>query len=608
MRLSRAVAVVLVGLAACGPTRDPDLPGAAARYESWATYGGNHEQNRYSSLAQINRANVAQLAVAWTYDTGETGAMQTQPIVVDDVLYACTPRHKTFALRAATGEHLWTFDPDMVTAGPNRGLAYWADGADRRVFAPAGTFVYALNAATGRPIPSFGTNGRIDLRENLGREPATQSVRLTAPGVIYRDLLIVGGRVAETLPSSPGDVRAYDVRTGTLRWSFHTIPRPGEPGYETWSKDSWKTIGGANNWAGMALDEARGLVYVPTGSAAPDFHGGARVGDNLYANSLVALDAMTGERKWHFQTVRHDIWDRDLPSPPTLVRIRRDGRTIDAVVQATKHGVLFVFDRVTGAPVFPIEDHPFPASDIPGEQTARLQPIPSRPAPFSRQRLTEDLLTTRTPEARARALEQFRSFKSAGQFVPFSTELATVIFPGFDGGAEWGGQAFDPETGLYYVNANDLAWTGRLVPQTFRLAGGYRKFLDPDGYPAVAPPWGTLTAINLTTGDHVWRVPLGEYPELAAKGLKDTGSENYGGPIVTAGGLVFIASTIHDRKIRAFDKATGALLWHATLSSSGNATPATYQVGARQFVVIAAGGGYSRQGGPGGTYVAFALK
>jgi quinoprotein glucose dehydrogenase len=598
---------LLLVVLACVAAGQPDRPGPA-RYDRWAAYGGNVEQNRYSSLTQIDRTNVSRLAVAWTYDTGEPGAIQTQPIVVEGVLYACTPRHKTFALRAATGEHLWTFDPEVFAAGPNRGLMYWAEGGDRRVFAPAGTFVYALDAATGRPIPSFGTNGRIDLREQLGREASSQWVRLTTPGVVFRDLLIVGGRVAEVLPASPGDVRAYDVRTGALRWSFHTIPRPGEPGHQTWSPDSWKTIGGANNWAGMALDEARGLVYVPTGSASPDFFGGARLGDNLYANSLVALDARTGERKWHFQTVRHDIWDRDLPSPPTLARIRRDGRDVDAVIQATKHGVLFVFDRVTGAPLFPLQEQAVPKSDVPGEQAAPTQPMPSRPAPFARQRLTEDLLTRRTPEARAWALEQFRSFTSSGQFVPLGTERTTVIFPGFDGGAEWGGQAFDPETGLYYVNANDLAWTGRLVPKTYRLAGGYRKFLDPDGYPAVAPPWGTLTAIDLASGDHVWRVPLGEYPELAARGLTDTGSENYGGPIVTAGGLVFIAATNHDRRIRAFDKATGARLWQATLPSSGNATPATYQVDGRQFVVIAAGGGYSKQGGPGGVYVAFALK
>jgi quinoprotein glucose dehydrogenase len=600
--------LLLVLVTACGPAREPAPITSPTRYATWAAYGGNPEQNRYSSLAQIHRGNVARLEVAWTYDTGETGAMQTQPIVVDGVLYACTPRHKTFALRAATGEHLWTFDPDIFTAGPNRGVVYWADGVDRRIFASVGTFVYALNAATGRPIPTFGAGGRIDLREHLGRDPQTQSVRLTSPGVVYRDLLIVGGRVSETLPSSPGDIRAYDARTGALRWSFHTIPRPGEPGHDTWSTDSWKTVGGANNWAGMALDEARGIVYAPTGSAAPDFHGGRRVGDNLYANSLVALDAGTGALRWHYQVVRHDIWDRDLPSPPTLATIRQGGTLVEAIVQATKHGVLFVFDRATGSPLFPIEDRRFPSSEVPGEITAPTQPWPSRPAPFARQRLTEDLLTARTPAARAWALEQFRTFKSDGQFVPLTTAHATVMLPGFDGGAEWGGQAFDPETGLYYVNSNDLAWTGQLVPETYRLAGGYRKFLDPDGYPAVAPPWGTLTAINLATGDHVWRVPLGEYPDLVALGFKDTGSENYGGPVVTAGGLLFIAATNHDRKIRAFDKRTGALLWQATLPSSGNATPATYDVGGRQFLVVAAGGGYSKHGGPGGVYVAFALK
>jgi quinoprotein glucose dehydrogenase len=348
-------------------------------------------------------------------------------------------------------------------------------------------------------------------------------------------------------------------------------------------------------------------VFVPTGSAAPDFHGGARLGDNLYANSLIALDALTGERRWHFQTVRHDIWDRDLPSPPTLARIRRDGRAIDAVVQAAKHGVLFMFDRVTGAPLFPVEDQPFPSSDVPGEQTARMQPQPTRPAPFARQRLTEDLLTTRTPAARAWALEQFKVLRSAGQFVPLSTDHATVLFPGFDGGAEWGGQAFDPESGLYYVNSNDLAWTGRLTPGTFRLMGGYRKFLDPDGYPAVAPPWGTLTAINLHTGEFAWQIPFGEYPELVAQGLTDTGSENYGGPIVTAGGLVFIGATNFDRKFRAFEAATGRLLWEVRLPFSANTTPATYEAGGRQYVLVAAGGGKSRDQS-GGMFIAYRLR
>jgi quinoprotein glucose dehydrogenase len=669
-------------------------------------YGGGPEQTRYSALAQINRTNVTQLEVAWTYDTGETGAMQTQPVVVGEVLYGVTPTHKAFAVNAATGAPLWTFDPGIRASGPNRGVMYWADGDDRRVFAAAGSFVFALDAATGKSIASFGAGGRIDLREHLGRDPRTQSVTLTTPGVIYKDLMIVGGRLSESLPAPPGDIRAYDVRTGALRWSFHTIPRAGEFGDDTWPRRAREYSGGANNWAGMALDERRGIVYVPTGSAASDFYGADRLGDNLFANSLVALDAATGKRRWHFQFVRHDLWDRDLPSPPTLVTVRRDGRTIDAVAQATKHGFLFVFDRVTGRPLFPIEYRRFPGGALPGDVARDTQPIPSRPAPFARQRLTAELLSTRSPEVHQWAFDRFMGFRSEGQFVPFGVDRPTIVFPGFDGGAEWGGQAFDPETALYYVNANDLAWTGRMAPNTaghsgqglylqhcaschrddgvgtppqipslvgiadrrsftevalairqgkgrmpgypqldatavnaivqFVLTGqdtppagrgaegrrgqpphpliknsfrftGYEKFLDPDGYPAVVPPWGTLNAINLNTGEYAWKVPLGQYPELVAQGLPETGSENYGGPVVTAGGLVFIAATNHDRKIRAFDKTTGALLWEATMPSSGNATPATYEVDGRQYVVVAAGGGKSRQGGPGGVYVAFAL-
>jgi quinoprotein glucose dehydrogenase len=566
--------------------------------------------------------------------------------------------------------------------------------------------VYALDARTGKPIAAFGDGGRIDLHGDLGRDPERQSVVLTSPGVVHKDLLILGGRVSEGLPASPGDIRAYNARTGKLQWSFHTIPHPGEAGYETWSKDSWRENGGANSWPGMALDAARGIVYVPTGSAAADFYGANRLGDNLYANSLLALNADTGKLIWHFQFVRHDIWDRDAPSPPSLITITQNGKTIDAVAQATKHGYVFVFDRANGTPIFPIEYRKFPPSDVPGEVAADAQPIPTRPAPFSRQLLTADTVTSRTPEARAWALAELAKFSNDGLFVPLSVGRQTVVFPGFDGGAEWGGQAFDPETGFYYVNANDLAWTGGLAPaveassgrgiyqqncaachrddlqgtppQIASLVGiaqrrtgseilaiiqkgagrmpgfpylspgavavlveylisgtdaptaptaqtssspplvpyrftGYRKFLDPDGYPAVAPPWGTLNAINLNTGDFVWRVPLGEYPEFAAKGLTNTGTENYGGPIVTAGGLVFIAATNFDRKFRAFDKATGALLWETTLPFSGNGTPATYEVGGRQYVAVAAGGGKGgarRDPGSasGGTYVAFTLR
>jgi quinoprotein glucose dehydrogenase len=662
----------------------------------WPAYGGSAENTHYSRLSQINRKNVKKLAVAWTFDTGEAGGLQTNPLVVGERLYGLTPSQKVFALDAATGKLLWKFDSGIVGTQPDRGLAYWSDGKDERILVGVMNFVYALDAATGRPIASFGTNGRIDLRENLEREPANaQSIYLTSPGVVYDDLLIVGGRNPETLPAPPGNIRAFDVRTGKLRWAFHTIPHPGEVGYETWPADAWKTSGAANNWAGMAIDTKRGIVYVPTGSAAFDFYGADRVGDDLFANCLLALNAKTGERLWHFQGVRHDVWDRDFPSPPTLVTVKRDSKKVDAVAQTSKQGFVFLFDRTNGTPLFPIEYRNYPASTVPGEVTAPQQGLPTKPAPYARQRLTADSLTNRTPEAHQWALNQFQKFVSEGQFVPFRVGQETVIFPGFDGGAEWGGSAVDVKKGILYVNANDVAWTGGLEENTDEggpkavyldqcavchgetrqgsppaipslvgigerlpreaitatvkngkgrmpgfpglpdeqlsalvayLAGGdgrelsnaaprgvryhftgYHKFLDPDGYPAVAPPWGTLNAIDLNTGEYVWKIPLGEYPGLAASGQKDTGTENYGGPIVTAGGLVFIGATNFDNKFRAFDQANGRLLWEATLPFAGNATPATYEVKGRQYVVIAAGGGKYTNNPKGGVYVAFAL-
>jgi quinoprotein glucose dehydrogenase len=683
-----AMAVATAWRAAAAPS--------AAR--DWPAYGGGPEGIRYSPLAQITRANVTRLAVAWTYDTGEDGGLQTNPIVVGRTLYTTTPHHRTIALDAATGAVRWSFDAGLNTRGANRGVTYWTDGRAARIFTAVDRFVYALDAATGRPIASFGRAGRIDLHEGLGRPPESQSVRLTTPGTIYRDLLIVGGRVSEGLPASPGDIRAIDVRTGAVRWTFRTIPAAGEPGAETWPAGARETSGGANNWAGVSVDTARGIVFVPTGSAAADFYGANRPGDNLYANTLLALDAATGKRLWHYQTVRHDIWDRDLPAPPALVTVTRGGRRVDAVAQTSKQGILWLFERTTGRPLFPIVERPFPASTVPGEQASRTQPQPLLPAPFTRQRLTEDMLTRRTPAAHADVLARFRRFRSDGQFVPLGVDVETIVFPGFDGGAGWGGPAFDPASGLLYVNANELPCTGLLAPaatgsdarqlyvrecaachrddltgappqipslvdvgrrkspadlirivrrgvgrmpgqpalaadvveaivgfigsgenrdvahagatgtsQSYRFTG-YTRFLDPDGYPSIAPPWGTLTAIDLNTGAHAWQVPLGEYPELAAQGMATTGTESYGGPIVTGGGLVFIGATSYDKKVRAFDKATGALLWEATLPFSAVGTPATYEVDGRQFLVVPAGGGKARRPEPsGGVYVAFAL-
>jgi len=695
--LASLVAVVTVGLVARTEKAPQGVSDSEQRHD-WPAYGGAPENNHYSILTQINRENVRRLSVAWTIDTQEQGGLQTSPIIVEGVFYGITPTQKVFALDAATGKPLWKFDSGIRGTQPDRGLAYWSDSKDKRILVGVMNFVYALDAATGKPIPSFGNQGRIDLRENLGREPASaQSVYLTSPGIVYNDLVIFGGRNPETLPAPPGDIRAYDVRTGKLRWSFHTIPHPGEFGYETWPKDAWKTSGAANNWAGMTLDPRRGILYVPTGSAAFDFYGADRVGDDLFANCLLALNAETGERIWHFQGVRHDIWDRDFPSPPALLTVKRDGKEIDAVAQTSKQGFVYLFDRTNGKPLFPIESRKYPASDVPGEVTASEQLLPTRPAPFARQLLTADLLTNRTPEMHRWALEKFKKFRSGGQFLPFTVGKDTVVFPGFDGGAEWGGPAVDAATGIIYINSNDAAWTGALAPNTgenspraiymsqcsvchgekmtgsppampslvavgerltpmqigmtikngkgrmpgfpnlsddhlfalieFLMSGeskeltssaplpaamkfrftGYQKFLDPEGYPAVAPPWGTLNAINLNTGEYVWKIPLGEYPDLAAKGLKNTGTENYGGPIVTAGGLLFIGATSYDKKFRAFDKSTGELLWEASLPFSGTATPATYEVDGRQFVVIAAGGGRDPRFPSGGVYVAFAL-
>jgi quinoprotein glucose dehydrogenase len=669
--------------------------------QDWPIYGGNSQNTHFSPLKQINESNIKGLEVAWSYDTGETGGLQTSPIEVDGVLYGISPSQKVFALDSATGKLKWKFDSGIAGTQPDRGLAYWSspDNKDHRIIVGVMNWVYELDAATGHPTPGFGNQGRIAVREGLGRDVATGFIALTSPAVVYKDLLIVGGRLPETLPALPGDIRAYDVRTGKQRWIFHTIPHPGEFGYDTWPKDAWQKSGGANNWTGMTVDQKTGILYVPTGSAAFDFYGGDRLGDDLFANCEIALNAETGERIWHFQGVHHDIWDRDFPSPPALVTVKHDGKTIDAVAQTSKQGFVFLFDRANGTPLFPLESHKYPSSDLKGEVAAAEQSLPTKPAPYARQRLTEDMLTNRTPEAHQWALEQFRSFRSEGQFVPLSTTKNTIIFPGFDGGAEWGGPAFDPDTGILYVNSNEMAWAVELAENTTNpLSGkgvyqsqctichrddmkgspplfpslvgirdrmtqeqikeriqkgkgrmpafpnltadevnalvnfvsegenkelssgqpapplmryrfsGYTRFLESERYPAIGTPWGTLNAINLNTGEYVWKIPLGEYPELADQGMKNTGSENYGGPIVTAGGLLFIGATNYDKKFRVFDKSTGELLWETTLSFSGNATPITYQSKGRQYVVIAAGGGKDTKSPSGGVYIAFALK
>jgi quinoprotein glucose dehydrogenase len=699
-----AASLLVIGL---GYSLSKEPPTPPSPYNEWAAYGGGPERTHYSSLAQINRDNVKNLKVAWSYDTGDVfpdSEMQCNPIVVRGVLYATTPKLRLVALDAATGKLRWSFRPtegeNAFYKQRNRGLNYWEDGDDHRLFYALNQYLYAVDADTGKAVETFGQSGKVDLREGLGRDPKTQSASNTTPGVVYKDLLIMGSIVSEDLPASPGDIRAFDVRTGKIRWAFHTIPHPGEFGYDTWPKDAWTYSGGSNDWAGLSLDEKRGLAFIATGSAAFDFYGANRVGDDLFSNSIIALNAETGERVWHFQAVKHDVWDRDFPTAPVLITVQRKGHPVDAVAQTTKSGFVFVLDRETGKPLFPVEYRKVPASDVDGEMMAQTQPLPLLPPPFARQIFTPDLATRRTPEAHREILARLKKVRSGGQFTPPSRE-GTVVFPGFDGGAEWGGPAFDPESGLLYVNSNEMAWILRLIPRPqtkeqatskevyaarcaschradmrgtppefpslvnlgkkfkepqiarvisegrgrmpnfaglgqnviqaiahFLATGedhefatpmtaqsasplkytmdGYNKFLDADGYPAVKPPWGTLNAINLNTGKFAWKIPFGEYPELAAKGMRNTGSENYGGPVVTAGGLIFIGATVHDKKFHAYDKVTGKLLWEATLPAGGNATPATYAVNGRQYVVIAAGGGKCGDP-PGGTYVAFAL-
>ncbi len=685
MRFSKFIPAVFLGVLWSIPALGADPEDA-----DWPAYLGDKGRSLYSSLDEINRENVSQLEVAWTYETGDQAEYQANNLIVDGVLYTPSPSRKIIALDAATGKEIWIWDPAAERSGKGRarqrGLAYWQNesGGERRLFTGVGGFLFAVDPKTGETIREFGENGSINLGSGLN-----------TPGVIFKDLLILGG------VGGKGAVRAFDVRSGAQRWIFHLIPRPGEVGHDTWPEDAYKTATGVMPWCGQSLDEKRGIVYVATKTAEPDFYGGSRHGKNLFANCVLALEAATGKRLWHFQIVHHDLLDKDLPCPPVLLRVTHGGKKIDAVAQGTKHGLLFVFDRVTGEPLWPIEERPVPKSNLRGEEAWPTQPFPTKPAPLMRQRYTEGDASNISPETHQLTLDRIRASPNFGPF-PAPSLNETVMFPGFDGGMEWGGGAADPD-GIYYVNINEMPWLLQMVetkradgtplvpgerdymiycgachgldrkgnsaaefpslidiqkrktreeietitrqgggrmPGYATMAeakrkaildyvlnekapaeskaegaekteapgyafGGFRRWLDDEGYPAIKPPWGTLNAVDLNTGEVKWTVTLGEYPELTARGIPPTGTENYGGPLVTAGGLLFIGATA-DETFRAFDKETGKILWKAKLPFGGNATPSTYRVKGTQYVVISAGGGKS--GRPrGGSLVAFAL-
>ncbi|MFA6087133.1 PQQ-binding-like beta-propeller repeat protein [Mucilaginibacter sp.] len=700
----------------------------------WPKYGGNNFGSRYSPLDQINKSNVNQLKVAWVYETGDNKDttkrpvnMQCQPIVVNGILYGVSPRLKAFAVEAKSGKEIWRFDPFKNADPmyhPSRGVTYWESGNDKRIIYTAGKFIYALDALTGKLIDGFGDHGKVDLYTGLGEgldhDVHQQYVTQTTPGVVYKNIYIMGTMATESGDAAPGPVRAFDVVTGKLKWVFHTIPLPGEYGYDTWPPGAYKYMGGANNWSGLTLDEKRGTVYLGTGSPSVDYYGATRPGTNLFANCVLALDAETGKRKWHFQTIHHDLWDRDIPAPPNLLTVKHNGKSVDAVAVSGKDGLVYVLDRDSGKPLFPVTEKPVPTdSTLKGEQPWPTQPYPSKPAPFSTQYITEKDLTDLTPEDHQFALNRYLTTRRGNKFMPPSKQ-GTIVF-GIGGGAEWGGQATDPD-GILYVNGNNMPWdlkmmdlaeynnnasskgkalfikncavchgadrkgggadypsllnigkklskdkieniiasgNGRMpsfrhvsyrdrnniikfllntdtktsassaphnVPEPTMarngknagqgtetkfpyespyVSNGFLQFRGPGGYPAIKPPWGTLNAINLNTGEYVWKVPLGEHEKLTRKGIKPTGTENHGGMVVTAGGLVFIAAT-EDEMIRAFDKDNGKIIWQHKLPAGGFATPITYAIDGKQYVVIAAGGTrYNLK--PGGSFIAFAL-
>lgn len=571
----------------------------------WRYYGGDEGASRYSPAAKITRANVGKLKVAWTHRTGDAQerpatTMECTPLVVDGTMYVTTPRLKIRALNPATGETKWTFDPAAGRSagrspGVNRGVTHFQQGKDRRIFVVVQDRLHSIDAVTGELDQMFGEKGMVDLKNELDHDMTGLAFRHTSPVVVFEDLVIVGGGGGEgPYPEAPGHIRAYDARTGKRRWIFHTVPKPGEFGHDTWSGDSWKTTGGTNCWAGMSLDRGRGIVFAGIGSPSFDFWGGNRQGANLFGNCVLALNARTGERVWHFQTVHHDVWDYDLPAQPILISIKKDGKPQDVVVQVTKQGYVFVLDRATGKPVFGVEERPIPAGGMPDDKLWPTQPRPLKPPPVSKQGFRESDITDISPEAHAHVRKIWEAAAAGELFTPTRKD-GVLIHPGFRGGPLWGGAAFDPVRNRLFVGSDE--WTNRVILRDAREGEPFKygvadraPVTDHEGYPAIKPPWGHMTAIDMNSGDFVWRVVNGEFPALKARGIKKTGTPSHGGAICTAGGLVIKAGTF-DRMIRAFDSDTGKVLWEYELAAGGFATPSTYEAGGKQYIVIAAGGG-----------------
>jgi quinoprotein glucose dehydrogenase len=593
----------------------------AQPHSTWADYGGSADSSQYSALKQIDRSNVSKLEVAWTFSTADHNRYFFNPVVIDGVMFVLAKNNSIVALDAASGKEIWTHSPSptakIIT---NRGINYWesSDRSDRRLLFCADHSLRAIDARNGKPIASFGNGGTVDLKLGLDRDPGRLTlVQSVTPGRIFEDKLILGSATNEGYASAPGDIRAFDVRTGKVVWTFHTIPRPGEFGHDTWPKDAWKEVGGANVWGEFTLDETRGVLYAPTASAKYNFYGAARLGANLFADCLLAIDARTGRRIWHFQMVHHDVLDYDDATAPKLLTVRHDGRRVEVVAQVSKQGFVWVLDRETGKPIWPVEERPVPSSDVPGEKTSATQPFPTKPPPFSRQKFTaDDLSPYLSPEDRAKFRDMILSARNEGLFTPPSFR-GTVQMPGNNGGANWGGAAVDPTNGTLVVVSKDLPCILKLTPDPAapkdappRYVSGFGFLIASDGLSAIAPPWTSLTAYDLNEGAIKWSIPLGDVPELAARGIKNTGTHYPKvGPVITAGGLIFTGT--RDRKVRAFDVTSGKLLWERDVPEGVEGIPAVYQIGGRQYIVwcVAAQAGLipATQKPVNGSYVAFAL-